>query len=554
MKKKIIIFLGLIIAFFLFLNFNNEKIFSDLKGNILTYQNGNIKLNLYNALEEAGNIKLHYKDIYKLEIDVDLSNYPEGDKVLKILLNEGLRYSSLPVLEVSDSTYQTEISKTNTLYNAISEVDTSNIKVEDNYKDISNKVFPNSIYGEIYYHIKEDISHVTLNLNITSDLFRYYGEHIIENALNIEVLYDDKVINSMAKNIKLFDKDTNKTYIDMQSNLIGSYPYNKTIKASDGINTMYGNCLYLYNRFQENNLNTVGMPKFRKIIYELYYPVGTSFETLINNVGVEFDNIIKYEDITLDELYNSETYSLEKINVIDYKDENKIVVVTSDNTFDGKHVSIKYKVNDLSEFEDLDNSGDYVTSSTLNNGFVEITFYDGNVRTIDITGKQLNLQIWYPYGIPNLVEFNQTYAGEKSNNAYDDNNDETFIFGPYFAIENVTPGDKTNQVLEYQIDENYQAVGVTFPRTYRLFSVSNIKYQIYGTCLGCGNPDENGWYSYNGKLDSTIFNKKTIGDTSSTYYFKAVKVTVEKYEENYFSASGAARGEVNGVVYGNLKS
>ena len=321
----------------------------------MSYQEGNIKLNVYNVTEEDGNIKMHYKDTNKIELTVDLNDYPENDKILKIQLSEGLKYSSLQVLEVTDSSYQTEIAKTNTLYNAIKGVNTDNIKVEDNTLYTSDKTFPNSVYGEVLYEIKKEVRQLSISFNITSDLFRYYGEHIVRNGIVVEVLGENQIIGRLEKNFKLFDKETEEFKFISRS--APGYEYNKSVMAStfDPLNIKYGNYIYVANTFKFNNVNITGLPKYKNVVYELYYPEGTTFETLIDVRQNELTNISKYENIPLSNLLNDQgEFKLNELNgrvvCINYPSENKVIVVYTDNLNDTVHLSIKYKVNDIVNF------------------------------------------------------------------------------------------------------------------------------------------------------------------------------------------------------------
>ena len=127
------------------------------------------------------------------------------------------------------------------------------------------------------------------------------------------------------------------------------------------------------------------------------------------------------------------------------------------------------------------------------------------------------------------------------------NDDNTFVFGPMFRIINKTPGEKTNQTLEFNFDDNYQVVAANFPFDTANSSISNIRYKTNKT------GDE--WITYNGGWKKTKFTKFDAGyKEGDGIFFTGIKATISSYAEDYETGIAAAKAESNAILYGNLLS
>lgn len=543
--------------------------FDKLSGNVLMVENNRLSINYHDLKLENDYIDLYYYDSKRIDITVNFDDVISENKKIVIKLKEGLNFTSLPVMEVTDSIYETQILPTDSLYNAIKSIDTTNLKVEDNkpYTIALNYKAFRSVYDEVIYNINSNIKSVTISLNISSDIYRYYGETNIEDAISVDAYIGNENIGSISNNIRLYNEKDNKTNFKISYvNYNNSYT-TKYIRASTEEQNYSGGGYTLYlNTAYANQTGMTTLPYFKYIILTFYCPEDTIFQ------GVEpfNDAIIHPNNTNINSLFDSNGNVINnKINLIYYpEDNNKVILITKDQTFESKSFYLKYITKKYSEIGELNKSGDYVTrgiknfNSKCTKGLyncnnAEITFYDNTKQTFYITYNN-EIQIWYPYDIPNTMTFT-SYSYNNSNSAKEDADNNTFIFGPYFNIENKTPGEKTNQTIEFEIPSDYQAVGVNFPVD-NSGTINNIKYQIYGTCSvdKCGLPDEDGWYTFNKKLNSGVtpgrFTKSQIGDTSNNYYFKAVKGVASSFAESFNSGSSANKGAQNAVVFGNLKS
>lgn len=566
-KKKLILIIFVLISIITVLLISYFS-FDKLNANVLMFENDKISVKYYDLKLENDYIDLYYYDSKRIDVTVNFDDVISENKKIVISLKEGLSFVSLPMLKVEDTYYQTEILPTDSLYNAIKNIDTSNLIVEDNSGKTNNIDYKTlkSIYNEVTYNINSNIKSVTLSFNISSDVYRYYGEKNIEDALKVEAYKDGNKIGDISNDFHLYDSinGTSKfivSYYTYKSNGITDY-----IKASTDEETFFGKSYNMYLNISRNGKSGVTtLPYYKYIIITSYLPEDTIFDILKSTNDAYNIDIIRHPDNTpyLDSNGKvKKEYINDSINLFYFPEEdNKAVLVTANQRFENSSFNYYYKTKKYTEITGLEKSGDYVkrqminyssscsTGKNCNN--TKVVYYDGAERTY-YTNYSNVIQIWYPFDIPNVMRPTADSLGEKYKGIEDSDNN-TFIYGPFINIENPSPGEKINQTIEYEIPEDYQAIGVTFPRGTNA-TIRDIKYKIYGTCNNCGTADNEGWYSFSKNLDNGVFNKVNIGDVSESYYLKAVKGVVSSYQEGFNSGASSNRGASNAVIYGNLKN
>lgn len=501
-NKKIIIMLIILFVIIVSLFLFNAYYIKKLKANVISNYVVNSSDNLVSFTLEKYDLENGFKDLEtkKLSVNVQFKNENSKNKKIVINLKEGMTYKAYPVLEVSNSAIQSKIDEQDNLYKAVSSVDTPYIYNYSNISDLINNIS----FGDLTYNIYDNISSVNLNLNIAIDSLRYYGEKNINDAITISVYEDDELQNSissdiMAKNADKFSiKLTNYSYFETK-NLYPSLSENLSIGKtfySAVISTKY---------LSDNMLRFV--PYYKKIEYYLYYPDGTTYVDAVsyNALPIHFKitnnndyNMVKVES---DEYYNNFNYG----------------------------IGVSYKVNEDASYE-LHEAQDY--------NKIIITYYDGTTKEY-VSGYKTKINVLDPSSF-----VNQMYVSYYD--TYDDDRQDTFMYGPMFAISNTTPRDKTNQTLEFEIDPNYEAVKVNFPFDTKVATISNIKYKT--------NKMGDEWISYDNTHNKTTFSKEDAGyKTGDGVYFTAVKATVSLYRENYASSTAAPKSSAGAVVFGNLK-
>lgn len=502
-NKKIIIMLIILFVIIVSLFLFNAYYIKKLKANVISNYLVNSSDNLVSFTLEKYDLENGFKDLEtkKLSVNVQFKNENSKNKKIVINLKEGMTYKAYPVLEVSNSTIQNKIDEQDNLFKAISSVDTPFIYNYSNISDLINNIS----FGDLTYNIYDNISSVNLNINIAIDSLRYYGEKNINDAITISVYEDDELQNSissdiMAKNADKFSlKLTNYHYYETK-NLYPSLSENLSIGK-----TFYSS-VESTKYLSDTQHHFTYIPYYKKIEYYLYYPLDTTFVDTASFSALSSDfKVTNYSD-----------YSMVKVESENYSNINY-------------GIGVSYKVNE---------DASYVLHEAPDYNKIIITYYDGTTKEY-VSNLKTKIDVLDPSSFVNQMD---VYYYD----TYDDDKQDTFMYGPMFVITNTTPKDKTNQTLEFEIDPNYEAVKVNFPFDTKVATISNIKYKTNKT------GDE--WISYDKIHNKTTFSKQDAGyKTGDGVYFTAVKATISLYKEGYTSSVASPKSSINAVVYGNLK-
>lgn len=515
-KRSIVLSLCLVIITFsiIFIYKNN---FSKLKADVFNLEetNGAVTLAINNItstnLDDSNYINWHYSDTNTVRISVDFKDTISDNKKIVINLNEGMMYRSYPVLEVSDSMLETKIEESDNLYTAIKSVDTPNIITNSN---VSYEAFKKSASGELVYYINNNISKVEISLNIKLDEFKYYGEKFTKDAISINAFVGDDSVGLVSKNIHYNDNGQFKINAS-QNNIL---PFSSKVFPSTSEKNNYGktNAIGTSASFKDlsgsisNGLTRSYIPYFKKLTYTLYYPEAMIYDENDPNCNIT-------------------SYSANPDEIIVDTDNNKIEAIYNEYKSHYYGHGITYKVG---------NSVSFGIHNILENSSVTYEFYDGTTKTLSVNSKG-SVEVVDPSTIKNALSISKY-------DSFEDSDNNTFIHGPSFVINNNDPDDKTNQVLEFIIDDNYQAIQAVFPKDINA-SISDIYYKT---------TKNNEWQKYYGAItDSWTINfTNKMANLDSDEYFIAVKALVNNYPSGYYSSKASPGSNVNATIFGNLKS
>lgn len=541
-KKYYVVFffclISIILVLVLLLNFNTN----DLKANVLL-ENDNIKLFINDTTYYDGIANLEYDKTKRLKLDINFKDNTSSNKKIEIDIENGLTYKLYPVIEQEDEDIQTIITEDNILYKAINKVTYPNIEqsqiIDTNpYYVVKYK----SSYGKIIYDVNPNIEKLTLFIDIAPDYHKLYNPEynndnktynnkLIEDGINVSIHKDNRVISNISLDTKIVVDE--HMVLELKKTSSGLYTSSNFASRNEQ-DTVYG-----YTKsdvFAITDINKYyfyGLPNYKKAKITMYYPKNTEFVDLVYTNNTVATGCIKVEK------GNEESSDC---TIVNYSNDNKIVV--SLNKFNGNFVnrfSLKYKVNTINQIGIKKDDIIRWTAPSPNN--IEFTFYDETKRTY-YSDETNTLDLYHPDSFVNKMDI------VNPQNIFDDHDDSTFIYGPSFVIENNSPGRKYNQVLEYEIDPNYQVIAVTFPKPEGAM-IRNIQYKTN---------INNEWqtvYPTNIDLNSTRY-LFTLEDANISFdkeiYFTAVKGVVDYYYEGYKSSTSAARDVTNAIAYGNLKS
>lgn len=547
-NKKVLIILFVLVIFFIFilLGLNANKLTANVIENVLI-ENENIKLTIENTNFSNNIADFNYQDTKRLKVEVDFKDSSSEAKKVVINIKEGLTYKLYPVLlDPIDSDMQIQISENDIIYGAISNVNyptigTTKYLVNTTYQIKDYK----SSYGELEYYIKPNIEKITLYIDVAADLYKLYeptyneetnsyNNKLIENAINISAYIGKETLNSVDLSTRIITD--NKLSLSLKKSSYNKY--STSVFSSSDTEKIHGYTRTNDFRIKADNKPlTLGFPNFKSAIYTLYYPKYTKFVNLVDETGAVIENCKKLGE------EESSYCTFVDIPSENDNEDNKVVITLNNNDNNSfiNEVAIEYEVNTITEIGiGNDEVKSWVAKEQDN---IKIIHYDGTEKTYYANGVygdvKESLDIYHPDSFVNKMQIKTQMDIEE------DKDNSTFVYGPSFVVENKTAGEKTNQVVEYEIGSNYEAIAVTFPRE-RGVTLTNIEYKT-------NTSDE--WQKYNhDSFDGTVFSLENAGiSLDSDTYFTAVKGVVSSYSSGYVTTFAAGKSYLNYVVYGNLK-
>ena len=511
-KKNIpyIIFSILFIVIFL-----SASVFSlsKLSGSVVNFSISSLdnraSFTMENTIENYNSgTKFLYSDTKKIKINANFNGEYNTNKKIIIILKEGLSYLSYPVLvDDKKNPFDIEMKLESYLRTAVKNVEVPELSDMGNISE-HNKELGQVSYGELTYYINDNISSVELEINIKGDAARFYGEKEISDAISVQVIETDvetnnQISSNISANITLLAKDNFKIEYSSHDQKV-----TKEVIVSTPNYTSYGYTkIGLVSKYQDNSSYSITRGYYKEIEYHLYYPEYTQFVDIFQSSG---DGLQDKKDVT---------FTNDSLN-------HKVIIKAKWPFSTHSGFGVKYKVNQDAPV------GETVVFPEKNK--IVVTYYDNSKKEYMQTEHQ-TVKFLEVNSFENKLNLSVT-------NYYDDEDDETFVYGPMFVISNKTLGTKTNQTLEFNIEPNYQAIKINFPYDKKKATVSDIKYK---TNLN------NDWINYTQEnFNGTL--AKTDAGLKKEEYFIAAKLTVSSYEEGYKSAGSPVIYD-NAVVYGNLK-
>lgn len=586
MKNKKIIFF-IIISFIMFLSFiiiNNTN-FLKLKGNV-NYTN-NYKNNYIDITQTNGN------NFYNNELnfttksdDIKLititANKPinEALEYVEIILEEGINFITYPVKPRENDTVYTQVEKeiveNDSLFGVIDYSDSSKVTKQVRNNMPGNSGFEKSTYGTLKYNIKAGLEEVIIPINIGIDFFKYYFVDVntpveIKDALKVringkseyELSLDFKITNPIQDNVPIYRRTVYKP---------GGNAYTSQLFYSTEEHTSYGHTKGASYLIFDSKVSMNFMPDFKFAEYTLYYPKYTEFVDITNNLNNSFTNINK-DNSDAQILARHGIYSNEYCKVVSAtffeenknKDEPYCYVVDYNNNNNSNHnyvkvyvskytnslstaLAVKYKVLTSDEIKEITNNVTYpINWVSPNADKVKITHYDNKTYTYEFNYNYDHLDKLTIYD-PTTFE-NKVTALVSERTIYD--GDDVYAFAPTFAPQNNTAGEKTNQMFEFIIPEDYEAFKANFavPTESKILSVN------YTICNKNDNKCETRDYKTNGNHTGSfkIDTRSIKGNLFEDYYFTNVKIKVDKIPEGYKSSNGASAAYSMSTVFGTSK-
>ncbi len=510
--KYSLMFLSGLLVFIIFFTFLINNNILKLRGEVynLKDNNGVLQFEMNDVKDSIKDDKTYIdigmEDTKTIKLIADFNDTESDNKKIEFEIDEGLVYRSYPTLNVIDNDIETQIKESDNLYTAVKKVERPII--EDHLSTPSD-IWKKSAYGKLTYYINSNVSKIEININIKIDQLKFYENKFIDGAIKVKAYNNDKNVGSIEKNV-LYNGNDKFSIKTVLSTVNGYTPKiaPSTDKNSYGLTYSINN----YAKYDFSNGSATYIPYFKKKIYKIYLPLKTTFDINDPNCFVNTSSIYKPDNVSYDESLNLVTVTYNSYKPINYG------------------INVKYKV------DSTDKYGIY-TAKEKSSVYYEL--YDGKIIE-NVAGDKFSVEIVDP----KLVSQKLNVA---ASDAYEDDNDETYIFGPIFLIDNkISYANIKDTVLEYKIDSNYEAVKVTFPKP-RNSKIYDLYYKT--------NKNDN-WKKYE-KINNntTLFTiSKYDVDLEEDEYFTRVKATISDFESGYSSSEAAPKRNDNATVYGNLKS
>lgn len=506
--KAILMAFSCILVFLFFIYFLIHNNILKLKGEIynLKDNNGVLQFEMNDVKDSINDDKTYidfgFEDTKTIKVVADFNDTESDNKKIEFDIDEGLTYRSYPTLSLTYNDIETKITENDNLYTAIKEVEKPTVENQP-YSSFDIK---KSAYGKLVYYINSNVSKIEISINIKLDQLKFYENKYKDAAIKVNAYKDNEKVGEISKNV-FYDGNGKLTYSTSLSSIKG---YTSKVLPSASKN-YYGLTYSIDNsavyKFS-NNTKLQYIPYFKSKTYKIYLPSETTFDVNDPNCIV---NSYTPDDISYDETLNLVTITYNSYKPILYG------------------IGIKYKVNNVNE---------YKIYEAKEKSSVYYELYDGTKKE-DIVDKKFNVEIVDPSLVSSKLKID-------AYDAYEDKDDETFVYGPIFRLRNEDPIDIEDTVLEYKIDSNYEAVKATFPKP-----LNSTIYDVYYK-----TNKNNNWIKYE-KIDNNTqlfsISKNNVG-LESDEYFTQVKATISNFESGYQSSVAAPKRNDNATVYGNLKS
>lgn len=583
-KKTLIISTIILVVLFTFVFISKSDILK-LKGTVNytnSYSNNNIKIQEPNDNNFNGNVLNYFvNDIKLINVEVQIPEDSILEKV-EIDLKEGMTYISYPVKPVDnkvDNNFEKLISQSDTLYNMVKSTDNSNVKKETR-KDLALQIdVDKSAFGKIIYNVEGKADKIEIPINVGVDFFRYY--HIpegrtIEDFLSVKATYKKEDSTKYSK-VSSIDADL-YSFVNGEDKFYRIHPKSSTNSYStEELPSTQEQESIGYTKVNSVHSRRIGVdaeishfiPYYKKAELTIYYPKYTTFVDLVDSSHKSYTNSNPGEDnslllrhdiytndycsIVTEEVYNSlKDNDVPYCYIVDYNNnsvkgqENYIKVHISKYTNTISHyVAVKYRVNE--NVPELTTEKPFEWTSTKKD-VMKLINYD-NTESIYNSSQSNYLKIIHPNNYVNRIQ-------ARKNDKYFYNKEDMIVFSPSFEIWNTTVGEKTNQILEFEIPARFEAFKVTIPKS-KMARFLNIEYKA---CNKKTNVCDSSWKKlpetyYEKSQASSIFYLKNsyIDDDYESVYFTNVRAKVDFYPEGYKSSASSNLFYSNAVVYGIFK-
>ncbi|MFV0498494.1 MAG: immunoglobulin-like domain-containing protein [Bacilli bacterium] len=350
-----------------------------------------------------------FGSVYNLEVIADFGDdITSAGKELVITLPDGMTFHSIPVVknkyDISgvDKAILNELGASDPMTTAVDSI--SLPKYEKH---------TNSTFGEVKYTFQSGVKMIAINLNVSVDNKKNANAGTISNPIIAKVNMAGNEIGSASQEIKtsyawfrkpLFYKINEGTSVIMPSTgekeYVADAPMNGFIhKERD------------YDVF------------VKKATCYFYYPEGAEF---VSGKGVD-------------------------------DPENNRIISTSNNPYEGcidgfttiDFPSLKFK------FPEGTPPGEYTSAAK---DYAEYEYYDGTTGTVTSPYEPYKIEVVNK--VENSVVFNHYVTGGYDSSIEDDS---YYSNGIYTNLTNDKPIPVTNQILEYEFDENMEVGRIVFP-------------------------------------------------------------------------------------------
>ncbi|MDQ0362154.1 immunoglobulin-like domain-containing protein [Breznakia pachnodae] len=450
-----------------------------------------------------------------LTADFGADTTSSGKKVV-FSLPDGMRYVQIPVTgEYNTTDVDTSVLSTLPSGGVADYISKVIIPTQDTLFGDEER---DGTHGEVIYEFTPGTQKATIEIQVRVDAYKYYGPHL------------------------LADKLTTKAYIGSPETLIGTVEQEVNVvgptEAAMTITTQTIANVGTPELLASTNNETVsGSTEGRQVNLSGFGGRGLGADRMYAKSGTlyaYYPEGMENAKIVLSAQYKANTS-------IVHQPEQSRFIVKYDNTMTFGRYYITYDVPvDMAE-------GTYTAPSE---DYADYVWYNNSTSSSTTTTAKQSVTIVDPDSVENkmLVKIHKNIVMDNSSAV-----EPTYMYGPYFDLQNATAGMKTNQVFEMTSDAAWQIekVYIPFDNTVSTNSLTSIEYQINGV---------NTWLTYTPASASDINYSKTLKRITkekmglgANDYITAIRADVGSYSSGYSTGYNVELYEGNFSTYGSLK-